>query len=71
MWNGLKRVHVSMMEIKSEINIWRRMILLIEHAQRESILKFVEFGRPFQIGRQRLKVALDRWLRSIPQIRVV
>ena len=59
-----------MVEIKSEINPWRRMIPLIEHEQRKSLLKFAEFGRPFKIERRRLKVAFDLGLRSISQITV-
>ena len=53
-----------MAEIKLEIDLWQRMIPLIEPARRESLLKFVEFGRPFQLERRRFKVAFDRWLKS-------
>ena len=68
--NGVKGVHVSMVEIKSGINIWWRMISPIEHAQRKSLLKFTECGRPFKLERWRLYVAFDQGLRSIPQVSV-
>ena len=56
---------VSMVDIKSEINLWWRMLPLIEHAWRNSILEFEEFGRPVKLERCRLKVSLDKWVRSI------
>ena len=68
--NGLKKVHVSMVEIKPRINLWQRLIPLIEQAWRKSLLKFVEFSRPFKIEQWILKVAFDRGMKSIPQIRV-
>ena len=70
LWNGVKGVHVPIVEIKSGINLWRRMIPRIEHVQRKSLLKFAKIGRPFKLEQQRLNVPFDRGLRSIPQIRV-
>ena len=59
-----------MVEIKSGINLWQRMIPSIEYAWRKSLLKFVEFGRPLKLERQILKADFDQGLRSIPKIRV-
>ena len=59
-----------MVEIKSGINLWQRMILLIEHARIKSLLKFVKCGRTFKLERWRLYVAFDQGLRSIPQVSV-
>ena len=62
LWNGLKQVHVSTVEIKSGINLWQRMIPPIEHAWLKSLLKFVEFGRPFKLEWWILNVAFDQGL---------
>ena len=64
--NGIKGVHVSIVEIKSRINLWWRKILPIERAWRKSLLKFVEFGRPFKLERWILKVDFDQGMKSIP-----
>ena len=64
--NGIKGVHVSIVEIKSGINLWWRKIPPIERAWRKSLLKFVEFGRPFKLEQWILKVDFDRGMKSIP-----
>ena len=42
--NGLKGVHVSTVEIKLGMNLWQRMISLIEHALIKACLEFPEVG---------------------------
>ena len=51
-------MHVSTMEIKLEIDLWKRAIPLTKHAWKESLLKLAEFGRPLELKRKICKVDL-------------